>query len=93
MSDILRDDQGRPYVDWETIGNFMMDVFKAVAENCGHTAGVHKQLPCGAERVMIGQEGDVYITASDVLNELQSVNIIHDVPLIEHDSLGQTCGA
>lgn len=30
MSNILRDEQGRPYVDWETIGGFMTDVFKAV---------------------------------------------------------------
>ena len=35
MSEILRDDQGRPYVDWETIGNFMTDVFKAVGVPAG----------------------------------------------------------
>lgn len=30
MSDILRDDMGRPYIEWDLIGNFMVDVFKAV---------------------------------------------------------------
>ena len=30
MNDILRDEQGRPYVDWKTIEGFMVDVFKAV---------------------------------------------------------------
>ncbi len=30
MSEVLRDNQGRPYVDWETIGDFMIDVFMSV---------------------------------------------------------------
>lgn len=30
MSEVLRDETGRPYISWDLIGNFMIDVFKAV---------------------------------------------------------------
>ena len=30
MSEVLRDEMGRPYISWDLIGNFMIDVFKAV---------------------------------------------------------------